>query len=113
MKKEEMTVYIAKDGKKFFSEEEATKHEKILSNRKAYMVSYKPDLTETGKLLAVGYLIVQATWSNELWAEDWLYNKFGNRIAFVQGVAPTEKWTFQEVNLDEVEHSKLLATIQR
>ncbi|GGN66434.1 hypothetical protein [Oceanobacillus indicireducens] len=113
MEKKEMTVYIAKDGKKFFSEEQAKRHEEMLSNTKAYKVFYSPDLTETGNLGKVGYLIVQANWSHDLWAEYWLYSKFGNRIDFVQGVAPTKNWTFQKVDLDEVDHGKLLASIKK
>lgn len=113
MEKRTMTVFVTKDGKRFFTEEEAKIHEEILNNTKAYKVRFSPDLTETGRLYDVGYLIVQAGWSHSLWAEDWLYKKFGNRVAFVQGVAPTENWTFEEVELEEVEQGKLLDNLKK
>jgi hypothetical protein len=113
MKKVEMTVYITTDDKKFFTESEARRHEETIAKTKAYKVHYGPDLTETGMRLKEGYIVVQADWSHELWVEDWLYKKFGNRIAFVQGVAPTENWTFHKVDMNEVDHSKILATIRK
>ncbi|MBM7715366.1 hypothetical protein MXL46_11305 [Heyndrickxia sporothermodurans] len=113
MEKKEVTVFITKDGRKFFTEEEAKGHEERLSITKAYKVSYGPDLTETGRLSKIGYLIVEARWSNELWAEDWLYRKFGSRIVFVQGVSPTVNWSFQRIGLEEVNYSELLGNIRK
>lgn len=111
MKKENTAVFITKDGKKFFNEQQAEQHEEALNNNRYYRVRYGPDLTETGNRLEVGYLIVKASWGHELWAEDWLYRKFGNRIAFVQGCAPTEKWTFGRVEMNQVDNEKILDSI--
>src|SRR5690606_7187450 len=96
---------------KFLDEQQAKIHADSLNNTRYYQVRYGPDLTETGNCLKVGYLTVKASWGHDLWAEDWLYNKFGNRIAFVQGVAPTEKWTFSRVELNRVDHEKILGSI--
>ncbi|PLS19534.1 hypothetical protein CVD28_03710 [Bacillus sp. M6-12] len=111
MKAEKRTVFTTEDGKTFFDKQEAEKHEEQLKNQKAYRVRYCPDLNETGMLQKTGYIICHARWGNELWVEDWLYKKFGNRIDFVQGVSPTEKWRFEQIETDKVEADKILATL--
>jgi hypothetical protein len=113
MKQELKTVYITEDGKRFFSESEAKQHEQLMSNTKAYVVCYSPDLNETGNLGKIGYIICSAKWSNDLWVEDYLYNKFGSRIAFVQGVSPTQKWRFERVDISRVDESKILTRINK
>ncbi|GIN88674.1 hypothetical protein J6TS2_50600 [Heyndrickxia sporothermodurans] len=113
MKTEQATVFVTEDGKKFHDEAKAIAHEKSLNNTRYYKVRYGPDLNETGNRLKVGYLIVKASWGHNLWAEDWLFNNFGNRIAFVQGCAPTENWTFGRVEVSQVDYSNVLETINK
>lgn len=111
MKSENRIVYTTNDGKTFFEESDAKRHEEQLNNTKAYLVRYAPDLNEKGCSTKEGYIICHANWSNELWVEDWLYQKFGNRVAFVQGVSPTSNWSFSKVPLEEVDNSKLLVKL--
>lgn len=113
MKTETRTVYTTNDGRTFFEESEAKRHEERLNHTKAYLVRYAPDLNETGRLNEEGYIVCHARWSNELWVEDWLYRKFGNRVALVQGVSPTPNWTFTKVDMENVDNSKLLAKIEK
>lgn len=113
MREEQKVVYTTDDGKTFFDKKEAEQYENQLKNKKAYRVHYQPDLNETGFRQKTGYIICYAQWGNELWVEDWLYKKFGNRIALVQGVSPTENWNFTKVDLDKVEADKILATIHK
>lgn len=108
MKKVDVVAYVTEDGKKFFSEVEAKAYEERIKNIKFYEVKYSPDLNETGNLMKFGYVKVQARWARELWLEDWLYGKFGSRVAFVQGSAPTWNWSYREVSLREVEKDELL-----
>jgi hypothetical protein len=111
VREENKVVYTTEDGKTFFDKKEAQRHEDTLKNTKAYQVRYCPDLNETGTLQKTGYIICNAQWGNDLWVEDWLYKKFGSRVAFVQGVAPTTNWTFQHIERNKVEAEKILATL--
>jgi hypothetical protein len=113
VKAEQQTVYTTEDNKTFLIQAEAEAHELNIKNTRAYRISYAPDLNETGRLQKTGCIVCQAQWSHELWVEDWLFQKFGNRIAFVQGVAPTENWTFRKIELKEVKPTELLATIRK
>ena len=111
MREESVTIYVTKDGKKFIDKEQAERHEKLLENTRYFKVRYNPDLNETGQLMSVGYIKVQAPWGHNLWAEDWLYEQFGNRIAFIQGSAPTENWTYIEVDPEQVDYGKIIKSI--
>jgi hypothetical protein len=111
MRKEVTEIYITEDGKKFTDESEAKLHEKALGRRKAYRVDYCPDLNETGRTMKSGYLLVDASWGHDEWAEYFLYGKFGNRIALVQGSAPTVSWRFSKVEADEVDHNKIIGSV--
>lgn len=113
MRTESQLVYKTDDGKTFLDEKEAKKHENRLKHTRAYHVRYAPDLTEKGNTTEDGYIVCTAKWSNELWVEDWLYQKFGNRVAFVQGVSPTINWSFTKVDIKEVDDSKLLVQLDK
>lgn len=112
MRREELTVYIANDGKRFFSEAEAIKHEEVMSQTKAYMVFHSPDLS-TGDFIKGGFAIVQSSGDNELWLEDWLYKKFGSRVAFIKGRKPTENWAYEEIDISDVNERRIIADIRR
>jgi hypothetical protein len=111
MRKEVTEIFVKDDGKKFTDENEAKLHEKVLGRRKFYRVNYCPDLNESGRTMKVGYLLVDASWGHNEWAEHFLYEKFGNRIALVQGSAPTLNWSFSKVNADQVDENKIIGRV--
>lgn len=113
MKSETRMVYTTNDGKTFLDEGEAKRHEERLNKTRAYLVRYAPDLNEKGNTTKEGYILCTANWSHELWVEDWLYKKFGNRVAFVQGVSPTINWSFSKVDIEKVDNSKLLVKLDK
>lgn len=111
MREEQRAVFITDDGKTFFDKKQAEHYEEQLKNKKAYKVQYAPDLNETGFLQKTGYILCYAQWGNDLWVEDWLYNNFGKRIEFVQGVSPTENWKFKRIDIEAIEADKILASL--
>jgi hypothetical protein len=113
MKKQTAEIYITDDGKKFTDESEAKRHEMALSRMRFYRVKYCPDLNETGHCMKQGFLLVDASWGHDEWAEHFLYEKFGNKIALVQGSAPTLNWHFQKVSADEVDHTKVIGRVSK
>jgi hypothetical protein len=68
-----------------------------------YRVSHSADTTETGCFQRRTY--VQCEWGGhnahrnvELVLSGWCEERFGSRVAFVQGVAPVAGWSFQEID---------------
>ena len=61
MKKIEQTVYVAKDGKKFFDLVDCTKYEETLSKIKYFVVYHTPDLNETGSFTKVSVVAVYSS----------------------------------------------------
>lgn len=90
--KKELVVYLAADGKEFLNEEEAVAYEKAL-NTLYVLVSYQPDLNETGYFTKTGVIELVGTrgFAKEH-AMDVCYSKFGRQVAYVQGYAATKNW---------------------
>ena len=81
----ELRVFIADDGKEFFSENDCKRYEKeVLAEKKNilyYKVSYDPDLTEKGcfmlhKLVAV----YSSRWYHSEIVENWCVKTMGMKI---------------------------------
>lgn len=99
MKAEDKTikVYIADDGKEFASESECKIYEektlKILSNIKYYQSLNCPDLTEGRGYVNIDYIAVyNSNYVHFHLALQYLINKYGPTIEYVQGVAPMPNW---------------------
>jgi hypothetical protein len=113
MKSEQMMVFTTTDGKRFFDEKEAQRHEESLQNTKYYKVRYNPDLNETGYFQKEGFIVCNARCGNELYVEDWLYKSYGSTVAYIQGSAPTKNWNYYEIERSKVDFSKIIGTITR
>lgn len=113
----EVTAFKTSDGRLFETEENAKAHENTLSKVKAFSIYTGPDLTEGrhGPKFQ-GYLLVHANGSHELFAEDWCFKNFNNRVAFVMGVfgsnAIIEKWQFKKVDLHVVSDGEVIDRIE-
>lgn len=111
MKQEQVTqtVYITDDGKKFFSKEEAEKHEQTLQNTTLWRVYHEPDLTEGRGWQRTTYLLVEYGNTYQLLLDelvvDFCYRHFGRPVAFVMGCnhCPTEAWIVRKVDLWELD----------
>lgn len=112
----EIISYQTVDGKLFTNKEEAEKHEKIVNNRKVYRINYCPDLTEGRGLQKSGYIVVEgdkSAYLADLLVENWCYVKWGNKVAFAQGVCPTPNWKFTNVEnpIPKIQPDKILAVL--
>lgn len=71
-----------------------------------YCVSHSPDCTETGLPTKRHY--VRCNWTGHpaqeslmLVLEGWCEQRFGSRVAYVQGVAPTPGWSIREIDEEQ------------
>ena len=82
------------------------------SRERYWVVDHNADTTETG--LQTSRTYIKTYWegfpaqqSAELEiVETFCYRRFGDKVAYVQGIAPTSGWTLRDSNKDEFESSK-------
>ena len=89
MKKQKITkdIYIAEDGREFFTEEECKKYEELVNNTlsriRYFRTMYGPDLTETGLYQRqIDVAVFTPKWSGyqiEV-AFEWALRKFGHYL---------------------------------
>ena len=100
------------DGKEFNTPAECEKYEEEISKFGKYWVVYhNADTTETGlcqnrtyiKTIWEGFPAQQGENETQI-LEDFCYDKFGKRTAWVQGVAPCENWILHQINQHEFEN---------
>ncbi|HLO11329.1 MAG TPA: hypothetical protein VK190_03610 [Pseudoneobacillus sp.] len=110
-------TYKTTDGLLFEDQKEAEKHEKELNDVKVFKIYSGPDLTEGrhGPEFT-GYLLIHANNNHDMFAENWCYNNYGNKVAFTMGVygsnAILYRWRFQQCALDQVEPNKVIARLE-
>jgi len=85
-----------------------------MNNTKFWCVFHRPDLIGIGSTTKKTY--IKTIWEGipehseyggyEFeFVEDFCYNRFGNKIAYVQGVAPTRNWYITAVSEAEYENN--------
>jgi len=83
-----------------------------MSNQRYWLVMHNADTTETG--LPMNKTYVKTTWEGfptQQFAEreileTFLFSRFGDRVAYVQGVAPTPNWALHESNKEVFEEAQ-------
>lgn len=77
----------------------------------------EPDLNEgrNGPKF-VGYMLVHANGYHSMFAEEWGYRKYGNKIAFIRGTygsnAIVDSWFIRECKLKEVVSSEIIDKVE-
>ena len=78
---------------------------------KFYCISHNADTTETG--LPMNRTYVRCGWGGHetqrnipLVLEGWCEERFGSRVAYVQGVAPVPNWDIHEIDEDRWQEAK-------
>jgi hypothetical protein len=107
MKEVTRTIYEADDGTIFDSAEACKSHEAAAVERERrttyWRVTHGPDLTEGRGWY--GALIIEAYVTGygpvNAMVEDYCFRKFGRKVAFVQGCAPTENWRIVQIDKDK------------
>lgn len=95
--RKEVEIYRTIDNVEFLNKEDAVWHEKAVTTQYV-LVDYAPDLNDTGRLTKCGLIeIVNGHDFSEDYAADFCFNKFGSKIAYIQGVHPTINWDIREV----------------
>ena len=109
IQKETRTYYKTDDGHTFESLNDAEFHVAFKKDDVVLFELYaKPDLGE-GRHGAKkrGYIFVHAKDKHKLFAEEFMYEKYGNKIDFVQGTygsnAIIEAWKIKQVDKNKVE----------
>lgn len=103
MKEENIKVYTAFDGTKFFDEKECRGYEKKENGAKYYEILYSPDLTETGLFTSKEYVKVYEAIG--LPAEDvildYCFRKYGTLIGeSVMGYGQQRHWSCLSISLE-------------
>jgi len=116
MKEETRKVYVTKDDKVFLNKKEAEAHERKLKSKKAFFVSYNPDLTEGRGYYEKGLITVYSNGHHRMLAEEWCNDEFGYKIKYVQGVVSSNTamapWSLKEINdNDDVSPYKMIKII--
>ena len=110
-------IYKSKDGKTFKTEEECKKHdEKYHKLVKYWRIDHTADENETGMCIHRTY--IKTIWEgfpahqgeNEyLILQDYCFNKFGKKTAWVQGVAPCSNWGIYKITKEDFKnHSPIM-----
>lgn len=107
MKTEEktVTVYTTTDGKEFTDKKEAEAHEKALERITYVRVYHSPDLTE-GRGFCAATLVKfngKDPFMMDALIRDFCYRKWGRPVAFIQGCAATNAWSYDIVEAKNVE----------
>lgn len=83
-----------------------------MATERFWVINHNADLTETGCTQQRTYLKTdwegfesQRTLELEI-VSDWCYVRFGPKVAYVQGVAPTLSWIVSESNENEFVSAK-------
>lgn len=102
MKVENQLRYIADDGQSFANEFECVEYERRLqekeNNTSYWQVWFAPDLTEgRGLQRCAVYELYYTGCFVEEHITDFCYKMFGNKVAFVQGVAETNNWILNKI----------------
>lgn len=113
MKKQKITkdIYIAEDGREFFTEEECKKYEDFVKNTlsriRYFRIMYCPDLTETGQYQRRIYVAVLTPKWNVCQKEvafEWALRKFGHYLMEgVQGYSFMPSFEIMPISSEEYE----------
>lgn len=110
MKKVNSVKYVAFDGKEFLSKKDCEDYEKKEASKRFFAVWHTPDLTEgRGFQRKTVFCVEPYGWSGYSTFEamkDYCIRKFGRKLAFVQGVSPTENWSLKEITRGQFEEAK-------
>lgn len=105
MREETKIVYYADDGSMFedraLCEAYEAEVQKKAKQTSYWVVHYNPDLTEGRGYCSLVYIeaYIPPNWpSPQVWLEDWCYKSFGRKLAFIQGVMPTESWVLIKID---------------
>lgn len=104
MKKEDASVYISFDGRKFLDEKECADYEEKEKSAKCYKILYAPDLTETGRYTGMEYLKVYPydyMRPDEI-ALDYCIRKYKCKIGVsVQGHGQQSHWEYHPITSEQ------------
>ena len=83
-----------------------------MNKERYWFVNHNADLTETGAFMNRTYIKTvwegfpaQQSAEREI-LEEFCFNRFGSKVVYVQGVAPTAGWTLSESTIEEFEESR-------
>lgn len=108
MKEKKTTVYVAFDDKKFTDKLECQAYEKELKSMQLWRVIHNPDCTEGRGYYGCTYLHTKGANIEEV--EDFCFEHFGSKSAYVMGVSFIPSWRLTLVE-DKENHVKSGATI--
>lgn len=107
MKIESKPVYIADDGKEFFSEAECKQYEAEQAKTTYWRITHGPDLTEGRG--HYGLTFVTFPYQGYVGAEDYMldfcFKRFGPKVEFVQGASEIRNWSFERVQRADFERN--------
>ena len=108
--KKQITIFTAKDGKEFLTEEECVKYEKevldLLSKIKYFSCVHSPDLTEgRGYFGCTKFAVYDPTYCFRNRVLEYCIKTFGNPLEYVQGHSAIENYTFpQEITKEQYQN---------
>lgn len=100
----QVKVYISEDGKEFMDQAQCEAHERkiqMVMNFKYFAFTAKPDLTEGKGYYKHGVIVVNRPWIEPETAEQYMYDTFGRKIAYVQGASPMTSWYISPITYEQ------------
>lgn len=113
---EEIIAYKTNDGRIFNNSKDAEEYEKNMAPIRAFKIYACDELCDEKGLKFEGYLLVHAKDNHSIFAEDWCYCEYGNRITFIKGLynsnSITHHWEYNECEIQDVEEDKIIDRIE-
>ena len=92
-------VYVAEDGKEFFTEAECKNYEAEQANTQYWIVTFNPDLTEgRGYYGQALFSFMYHGYIAEDHMLDFCYKTYGKKVDFVQGASETQNWMIKKID---------------
>ena len=103
MEEKTSIVYVAFDGKEFTKKQECESYEKEIKSMQLWRVIHSPDCTEGRGYYGCTYLNTKNASKEEV--EDFCFEEFGKKSAYVMGVSFVRNWILTLVE-DKENHIK-------
>jgi hypothetical protein len=96
--------YIADDGTVFNDEAACLTYEieaaETAKNTTYWYVTFNPDLTEGRGYYGYAAFQLRASYMAKEFMEDFCFERYGRRVAFVQGASPMPNWYLTKIEKD-------------